>query len=291
MLGEIPHVAFKKTQELYIEVMDFQTLGKKLKTSTDHNPFEIHRIDFYLILVVTKNSYTHFLDFHFYELSEGSSLFISKNQIQRFSNTITNAKGYGLLFNTDFLNKHYFLSDKLRLNRVFNYHIESPLIHQKEQGAHHFLDIIKNLYEEYQSSHSFGKSEILGSLLNVLLLKAERTKDRRTKVEINQYWLDVFSRFKELLEIEYVTTRNSRNYAHLLNISYKFLNDIVKKLTGKTAKVFIDAYVTIEIKRYLVTTPLSIKEISHKTGFDEPGNMIAFFKKNTNTTPLKFRQR
>ena len=96
--------------------------------------------------------------------------------------------------------------------------------------------------------------------------------------------------FKDMLEKEYTKTRSSRDYASSLFISYKFLNDIVKKLTSKTVKTFIDDFVTIEIKRYLVTTSLSIKEISYKTGFEEPANMVKFFRKNTSFTPLKFRQ-
>lgn len=288
--NEIPHITFKKDLSLSVEVINFEELYNKLKASEDHNPFDVHKIDFYLILVVTKNSYRHFLDFNFYELYEGSALFISKNQIQRFSETIKVSKGYGIIFNSDFLNQHYFLSDKLRLNRLFNYHIESPLIHQKELGENEFLDITKKLYEEYGSTNSLGKSEILGSLLNVLLLKAERAKTYRNDIKVSQYWLDVFRQFKELLEEKYTLTRSSKEYASALNISYKFLNDVVKKLTGKTTKSFIDTYITIEIKRFLVTTPLSIKEISHSVGFDEPGNMIKFFKKNTGTTPFKFRQ-
>ena len=130
------------------------------------------------------------------------------------------------------------------------------------------------------------------SLLNVLLLKAERAKEIQsiTLSGIKTQWLETFNLFKNMLEEEYIKTRSSRYYASKLFISYKFLNDIVKKLTGKTVKAFIDDFVTIEIKRYLVSTSLSIKEVSYQTGFEEPANMVKFFKKHTNITPLKFRQ-
>ena len=99
----------------------------------------------------------------------------------------------------------------------------------------------------------------------------------------------MFNQFKNLLENDCVKTRNSRAYAAKLFISYKFLNEVVKKLTGKTVKTFIDDFVIMEIKRYLVSTSLSSKEISYKTGFEEPANMTKFFKKHTGLTPLKFR--
>lgn len=290
MKKEIPNISFKKNRDLFVEVMDFSMLLEKLQHSSDHNPFTTHKIGFYMILLVTQNTYTHFLDFKFYDLKEGSTLFVAKNQIQYFTKELKESKGYCIIFSHEFLDKHYFLSHKLKFNRLFNYHIESPIIHKEELGINNFLDIAKKLHEEYSMPHSSGTSEILGSLLNVVLLKAERAKEFRSSIDVNPYWLEIFRAFKNSLESNYVTNRNSRQYASRLNISYKFLNDVVKKLSGKTAKVFVDDFVTIEIKRYLVTTSLSIKEISHKTGFDEPANMIKFFKRNTHTTPLKFRQ-
>ena len=140
------------------------------------------------------------------------------------------------------------------------------------------------------SPNNFAKHEMLRALLHVLLLKAERAKEIKSISGVKTIWLDTFRDFKNTLQKEYTTTRNSRVYASKLFISYKFLNDIVKKLTGKTVKAFIDDFVTIEIKRYLVSTSLSIKEISYRTGFDEPANMIKFFKKNTQKTPLQFRK-
>lgn len=152
------------------------------------------------------------------------------------------------------------------------------------------MQLIISLNQEYFLSKKFAKSEILASLLRVLLLKAERAKELHTIPNVNTQWLEVFSEFRIMLENEYINTRNSSIYASKLFVSYKFLNDVVKKLTGKTVKAFIDDFVIIEIKRYLISTSLSVNEISFKTGFEEPANMVKFFKKNTNTTPLKFRQ-
>ncbi|MEM1119123.1 MAG: helix-turn-helix domain-containing protein, partial [Bacteroidota bacterium] len=69
-----------------------------------------------------------------------------------------------------------------------------------------------------------------------------------------------------------------------------FLNEVVKKLTGKTVKAFIDDFVTVEIKRYLISTSLSVNEICYRTGFKEPANLVKFFKRKTATTPQRFRQ-
>ena len=290
MEKEIPNIDFTKSKNLGIEVMSFRQLSSKLKQTIDHDPFSVHKIQFYLILIVTKNTYSHFVDFKLYNLTAGSTIFIAKNQVHHFKNELQDADGIGIVFNHLFADTYYFLTDNIKLNRLFNYHIESPVIHQKKMGEESFIELANKLHSEYFFPNNFAKSEILSSLLHVLLLKAERAKEFQAIASIKIHWLELFNSFKNMLEKEYVNTRNSRIYAANLLVSYKFLNDVVKKLTGKTVKAFIDDFVTIEIKRYLVSTSLSIKEISFKTGFEEPANMIKFFKKITKSTPLKFRQ-
>jgi len=288
---ELPKIFFDRNASLDVEVIDFAQLFRKLNDIKDHDPFAAHKIEFYLILIVTRNSYTHFVDFKSYELLEGSALFVAKNQVHHFTQKLSETDGLCMIFSSLFIDERRFLSDNLKLNRLFNYHIEVPTIHQKEMGEDSFIGIANRLYSEYVFPNSFAKSEILRALLHVLLLKAERTKEVQSTSGAKMHWLEIFSAFKDMLEREYVNTRSSRDYASRLFISYKLLNDIVKKLTGKTVKAFIDDFVTMEIKRYLVSTSMSISEVGYKTGFEDPANMIKFFKKNTNTTPLKFRQR
>lgn len=290
MEKEIPKILFNRYKSLDIEVMKLSQLASKLNDSIGHNPFAAHKIEFYLILIITKGFYSHFVDFKSYRLTEGSALFIAKNQVHHFTKELLEAEGFSVVFSSSFMDKYHFLSDNLKLNRLFNYHIETPVIHQVEMERDSFIDIANKLYDEYVFPSDFAKSEMLRTLLHVLLLKAERSKEVQSIGGAKTQWLETFSTFKDVLEEKYISSRSSRFYASELLVSYKFLNDVVKKLTGKTVKTFIDDFVTIEIKRYLVSTSLSVKEISYKTGFEEPANMTKFFKKNTNTTPLKFRQ-
>lgn len=290
MEQDIPKILFDKRETLGIEVMNFAELTNKLTLSTTHDPYSMHRIKFFLILIISKHSYTHFVDFQAYELTEGGALFIAQNQVHHFTEELKAAQGFCMVFNSSFLKKEYFFPQNQQLNRLFNYHIETPVIKPEEMGQDSMLGIATKLYQEYHFPNSFAKAEMLYALLHVLLLKAERAKESQAITGIKTDWLERFNQFKSLLEVEYVHTRSSRDYAGKLFISYKFLNEIVKTLSGKTVKAFIDDFVTVEIKRYLLSTSMSVKEISYKTGFEEPANMIKFFKKNAHTTPRQFRQ-
>lgn len=289
MKKKIPKIFFRRDNSLEVEVMSFYELYQKL-VHVNHNPFADHKIAFYCIMVVTESSYLHSVDFKSFTLTKGSAIFVNIGQVHHFTREMKEAKGYCIIFSSLFMEKYYFSADNFKLNRLFNYHIESPVIHQETMGQDNLIEVANQLHEEFRFPNSFAKSEMLRTLLHILLLKAERSKEVQATSGAKVHWLEIFSAFKNLLEKEYINTRSSRIYAAKLFISYKFLNDVVKKLTSKTVKAFIDDFVTVEIKRYLLSTSLSVKEISYDTGFDEPANMIKFFKKNTGITPLKFRQ-
>ena len=291
MENEIPKVKFNVNDVPHIEVMDFNQLKVKLESAVAHNPYKAHKIEFYLILIVTKGVYTHFVDFRSYQVNVGSAVFVSKNQVHHFNESMHKTKGYAIVLNSAFMDKYHFFSDNIKLNRLFNYHIGTPLIESLDLGEDSLLDIAKLLYKEYVSTITYARIEMLQTLMHVLLLRAERSKEVCSNLKIKPYWLELFNDFRNLLEVEYIESKNARFYAKKMLISYKFLNDIVKELTGLTAKTFIDQYVTTEIKRYLASTSLSIKEIAYKVGFMEPANMVKFFKRNANVTPLKFRER
>jgi AraC family transcriptional regulator, transcriptional activator of pobA len=58
---------------------------------------------------------------------------------------------------------------------------------------------------------------------------------------------------------------------------------------GKSPKVIISERVLLEIKRLLVHTNQSIKEIGFDLGFNEPTNFIKYFRQQTGQTPSEFR--
>lgn len=286
----LPKVAFNSSIQLDIEILTFSETLQKLNMAKLHNPFAAHKIEFYIIIIVTKGNYSHFVDFKFYNLRKGNILFVAKNQVHHFTDSLKDTEGFSIILNSDYLEQNYFLSKSINLNRLYNYHLESPVFETNEKIENEFMTIVQHLYLEYTLQNDFAKNEMLRSYLHIFLLKAERIKQELSKTNIKNRWLDVFNQFKNLIENNYSNTRNSRFYAKELYVSYKFLNDVVKNLTGKTVKAFIDDFVTTEIKRYLLSTSLSVKEISYKTGFEEPANMVRFFKKHTKITPLKFRQ-
>ncbi|HKI89983.1 MAG TPA: helix-turn-helix domain-containing protein, partial [Draconibacterium sp.] len=96
--------------------------------------------------------------------------------------------------------------------------------------------------------------------------------------------------FKILVNEHFSAWHQTTDYANELNVTPDYLNRVIKSLTGKTAKEFIQARIVIEAKRLIAFSDLNAKEIGYQLGFTEPANFSAFFKKNTGLPPSQFNK-
>ena len=69
----IPKIQFDNKQSPNIEILSFAQLIDKLNKAKLHDPFKAHKIEFHLILIGTKSSFKHFVDFKLYELQRFKS--------------------------------------------------------------------------------------------------------------------------------------------------------------------------------------------------------------------------
>lgn len=288
-MARLPDIKFLKQNRVEIEFETFKL--SHLYARRDHLDNRLdrdHRIQFYLLLLITKGTGIHRVDFQPYPYDEGSVIFISKEQVHAFD-TRSRSDGIVILFTEQFLNKHVIHSDILFLHRLFNYHLHTPVIHNQKEAGENLSLIFNQIHDEYHSTSNYAKEELLSALLKILLIKAERIKKPVISKDGASGWVDLFIRFKNLVSENHTQTRNAKDYAAKLNISYKHLNETSKAATGNTPKQFIDNYLILEIKRQLAISNLSIKELTYHFGFDEPTNFLKFFKKHAAQTPAQFR--
>ena len=74
-----------------------------------------------------------------------------------------------------------------------------------------------------------------------------------------------------------------------LNISARYLTDLLKQETGKTALELIHLYLIGEAKNMLREGKLNISEISQLLGFENTTYFSRLFKKEVGAAPNKFR--
>ncbi|MGI6223108.1 MAG: helix-turn-helix domain-containing protein [Prevotella sp.] len=120
----------------------------------------------------------------------------------------------------------------------------------------------------------------------------------KMKPEVNEagdepslHSLDLFNQFLNSLQQSEVKRRTVEQYASELCISSKYLSDICKKHSGKTAKQWIQEYIMTDITYYLRSTNMSIKEISNMMGFPNSSFFCKYVKEHLHASPIEYRQK
>lgn len=102
---------------------------------------------------------------------------------------------------------------------------------------------------------------------------------------------ELFNLFMMYLEQHYKESRDVKYFADLINITPKYLNTIVNRITHNTTKTTIDNYVILQLKLQLRTSQQSIKEIAWEYHFSDESFFCRYFKTHTGITPQQLRMK
>lgn len=100
----------------------------------------------------------------------------------------------------------------------------------------------------------------------------------------------IFIKFRNLLTREFWRQRSVSFYANNLNVTPKYLSELIKKQTGKTAGEWIDRAVILEAKVLLQNKELSIAQVSDKLHFSDQSVFGKFFKAHEGISPVEYRK-
>lgn len=253
-----------------------------------HNPFRPHRIQYYSILFILQGSGYHYIDFKRYSYQPGSIIFISREQVHRFERN-TEREAYFLNFTKEFLEMSSLGSSLMQRLSLYNYHLYPPTIQLREEQMRIFTELVVNLKKEYDAPDDAFTEELLQSALKMFLIMAERIRQLKRRDQKMSKSQRNFLQFQQLLQQHLPFERKVQYYADAMSISTKKLNRLTREIMQQAAKNYINEMAVIEMKRLLMNTSLSIKEIAFKTGFEEPTNFVKYFKKISGLTPIAFR--
>lgn len=101
---------------------------------------------------------------------------------------------------------------------------------------------------------------------------------------------ELFNRFMMLLERDYKLSRDVNYYANLMNITSKYLTNIVRQVSGHTPKTIIDQYVILQLKMQLKRSGQSIKEMAWEYHFTDASFFCRYIKKHIGLTPQQLKK-
>ena len=99
----------------------------------------------------------------------------------------------------------------------------------------------------------------------------------------------LFNRFLNLLSNSEIKRQPIAHYAGQLAITPKYLTMLCQKYSDKTASEWVVQYTTEEIRFYLKSSSLSIKEISARLGFSNMSHFGSYVRKHLGMSPSEYR--
>jgi AraC family transcriptional regulator, transcriptional activator of pobA len=144
----------------------------------------------------------------------------------------------------------------------------------------------------FQSLKQFREDAAIvpGLIYSLLMLCIQCHKVRRIKQPTLTNKEQITADFRTLLSKHFAEHKDVAFYATRLNITSKYLSEVLLDETGKTAKVLIDEHIFMEAKSLLRQTNMTIQEICHWLGYADTSYFTKAFKKQEGMTPLVYRK-
>lgn len=229
-----------------------------------------------------------------YDFDEGGLLFVAPGQaLSVIDDDI--CSGRSLFVHPDFFAGHP-LSRLITKFGFFGYNINEAL-HLSEKERNKILHIFENIREEIETVIDDKSQELILSYLEVLLNYSNRYYKRQfiTRKAINS---PLTERFEMLLNKYYEEGESVQRgipsvgyFSAKLNVSYGYLSDLLRSMTGMNTQQHIHAKLIEIAKQKLSLSDLTAAEIAFELGFEYPQSFNKLFKNKTGLTPLQFRER
>ncbi|WP_127125288.1 helix-turn-helix domain-containing protein [Pseudoflavitalea rhizosphaerae] len=243
---------------------------------------KFHKHDFFLFLLFEKGSGTHSIDFTDHKITDHQVHILFPHQVHKW-NLGARTKAYQLM-----ISKRIFETFSASLDLSFLLYQSHPVV-QLTPKAFHLL------FYEFQSirmdlKHRPISWDLIYLRSNIIAQLVNREAEQKFK-DLGLYQkTPVLQRYLSLVEQHFREEKSVAFYAGLLHITPNYLNILCKRQFQVSAMFFIQKRVTLEAKRMILSTDMSLKEIAFELGFKDPAYFSNFFRAQTGSSPRGFKR-
>jgi AraC family transcriptional activator of pobA len=229
-----------------------------------------------------------------YDHDNGSMMFIKPRQVIEFKTVEYEEDAFIMFIHEDFLNGH-FLHAEMNKYAFFDYETNEAL-HLSPSEEQTIWDLYYKIEAEYHNNTDEYSRDIMLTHIDSILKYSQRFYKRQF---INRTELSgkTVSKFNDALVTYFknglLTARglpSVNTMASQLNLSSRYLSDMLKQETGKTAIELIHIYLVNEAKNRLKSDDLRVSDIAYELGFENLPYFSRLFKKETGVSPNQFKK-
>jgi len=198
------------------------------------------------------------------------------------------SSGYILYLSSEVLN-HQILSN-LHINKIRLFNSGEIPLFKLSPGIEKRTQAILEMIDELLGSHLNHKDDAVLSLLNTFFVYCDGQCNIKSIASNNNSKTNIVYNYKKLVDEHIFKYHEVTEYAKLLNISPKYLNECVKEVLFVSSKNIIIEQLLMRSRHSLKFSNKTIKEISFELGFSSPDYFSYFFKIHTGITPSVLRK-
>jgi AraC-like DNA-binding protein len=184
------------------------------------------------------------------------------------------------------------LRDKIAVWHHAIYMNQLNLINIPSVCGDEFFFYFELIRSKLNSENAAAPFEILMALTRAFLLELCCIIKNANGIDIEHKMSQgkvIFNRFLSLISNSPIKRQPITLYAGKLAITPKYLTMLCLKYSNKTASEWVAQYTVEDIRFYLKSTDLSIKEISARLGFSNMSHFGSYVRKHLGISPSEYR--
>ena len=216
----------------------------------------------------------------------GDLVFLGTNGILQYKDASSDVKGIGLSISDELFS----LAVGNRIPSAFDGHLRDFQMRLSPAEQEYLDQLHLMLYNHLRQQD--GSSQVTLHLVSAFLWHVDHLWSRQ-----EQYYREHQSReqrlFTDFIQLvsEFAPEHHTIDfYASRLCLTPRYMSTIIKQVSGKRAKQWIDDALVTRIKIDLKHTDKSVARICDDMNFPNPSFLTKFFKRMTGMTPKEFRQ-
>ncbi len=220
------------------------------------------------------------------EVQAQELIFVNSNSIVESFEATNNPEGMGILVSPALLN----IVCAGQVPKAFGGDVRHFKLSLTAEQLNFIDALIKLMRTMLQQPHY--EVRVFQPLLTSLLWFVHRIWEEQISTQRQEKDREgqIFAKFIDLVAQHAKTEHQIGFYAERLCLTPRYMSTVVKKVSGRSAKEWIDEALVVAIKIDLKYSSKSLKEIAYEGLFPSMSFFSKFFKRMTGKTPLAYRQ-
>ena len=263
-----------------------EILVAEIGNYADENMPKYFRTSHYAILFVTQGSLSGRVNMVDFEMKAPAAVYIFNDHVLHYNSSSPDLKVRLISFSP-------VIAEELSLSLHYDnlqYAYARPAAQLDEtsmQTIIHYLDLMEILMQKESQERRTTIIKLIQSLSSFFYEFHANSLSSQKPFSRSE---ELAGQFLSLVDMHCHEHHNIKWYADALHLTPVYVSNVVKQVTGQTAGDNITDCLVRKAKSMLLTSTLSVQQISDRLGFQNQSHFGTFFRRAVGVSPQKFRR-